>query len=399
MSGRGVFSRSGRSASPRRRPWSPGSRCSRRPCATGTTSALTQIGVMLGIAGLGATLTLLPWGLAADRVGERTTGSRRARRRRRVRSRSRRTHRRSRRSCCCSRSPAPSASSSNTATGRAVTSWFPRAERGFALGIRQTSVPIGGFAAALGIPVIVDRVELEALRIARARRVQPARCRRSPSPGCAKGRCRATCEDEADVLRHPVRDRRIWRLSFGSSALIFTQVAITGFVVLYLESHRDFSAVEAGLVLAAINVVGAAGRLLAGRCSDRRGGGRVVLIRWIAVATTVALAATVALAGLSSWLLLPALVFGGGLAMSWNGLSVAATVEAAGRGQARRGARLPADLPRRAGGGRRRSCSRLSSTRPRGGSGSPSPRLRAARRGARAPSAARLSSATWQSAC
>ena len=61
-----------------------------------------------------------------------------------------------------------------------------------------------------------------------------------------------------------MRDRRIWRLSFGSSALIFTQVAVTGFVVLFLESQRDFSATEAGVVLAAINVVGAAGRLLVG---------------------------------------------------------------------------------------------------------------------------------------
>ena len=46
--------------------------------------------------------------------------------------------------------------STNTATGRAVTSWFPRAERGFALGIRQTSIPLGGFTAAFGVPPIVD---------------------------------------------------------------------------------------------------------------------------------------------------------------------------------------------------------------------------------------------------
>ena len=65
-----------------------------------------------------------------------------------------------------------------------------------------------------------------------------------------------TGEDPADALRHPVRDGRIWRLSFGSSALICTQVAVTGFVVIFLESQRDFTAMEAGLVLAAINVSG-----------------------------------------------------------------------------------------------------------------------------------------------
>ena len=46
--------------------------------------------------------------------------------------------------------------SPNTATGRAVTSWFPRERRGFALGVRQTAVPIGGFAVALGLPPVAD---------------------------------------------------------------------------------------------------------------------------------------------------------------------------------------------------------------------------------------------------
>ena len=48
-------------------------------------------------------------------------------------------------------------------------------------------------------------------------------------------------EDESDALRHPLRDRRIWRLSNASALLILTQIAVTGFVVLFLESQHDFS--------------------------------------------------------------------------------------------------------------------------------------------------------------
>jgi nitrate/nitrite transporter NarK len=40
----------------------------------------------------------------------------------------------------------------NAASGRAVMSWFAPAQRGFALGIRQTAVPLGGAAAALFLP-------------------------------------------------------------------------------------------------------------------------------------------------------------------------------------------------------------------------------------------------------
>ena len=157
---------------------------------------------MLAVSSVGATLTLLPWGMAADRIGERTTGSvgllgaavglaaagLRAR-------------------------ALPSSSSAlavsgafgasiNTASGRAVTSWFRREERGLALGIRQTSVPIGGFAAALAVPPIADHwgaraalIVLAAYSLARcralralarrgagARRAGRRRGRRAPPP-------------------------------------------------------------------------------------------------------------------------------------------------------------------------------------------------------------------------
>src|SRR6476620_4094902 len=36
---------------------------------------LTEIGVLLGVSSIGALLTLLAWGLAADRIGERTTAA------------------------------------------------------------------------------------------------------------------------------------------------------------------------------------------------------------------------------------------------------------------------------------------------------------------------------------
>ena len=83
------------------------------------------------------------------------------------------------------------------------------------------------------------------------------------------------------------------------------------------------------MVLAGINVVGAVGRLAGGRLSDRLAV-RVGLIRLIALASAVVLAAATALLGTTGWLLVPALVLGGGLSMSWNGLSVAAVVETAG---------------------------------------------------------------------
>jgi sugar phosphate permease len=289
--------------------------------------SLSQVGVMLGVSGVGAMLTLLPWGLAADRVGERVTGT---------------VGLLGAGAAMAGAAYAPDfavlvvllavsgafGASINTATGRAVTSWFTRETRGFALGIRQTSVPIGGFVAALGLPLIADQWGSRVSLLVLAGFSFLAAC--LAAGWLVEGPMRGEEEVEAEVVRHPLRDRRIWRLSVGSAVLICTQVAITGFVVIFLESQRGLTATEAGLVLAAINVVGAAGRLLSGRRSDVRGGGRVGLIRAIAAATAIAVATAAALTGATAWLLVPALVAGGGLSMCWNGLAVAAAVETAG---------------------------------------------------------------------
>ena len=288
--------------------------------------SLTQVGVMLGFAGIGAVLTFLPWGLAADRIGERVTGT---------------VGLVGAGAALAVAAYAStfaglvlllvlaggSGASINTATGRAVTSWFTRQKRGFALGIRQTSVPLGGFVAALGIPAIADQwgVRAALLFLAGFSLLAAGLCAGWLVEGPVAGE-----HETAEALRHPLRDRRIWRISFGSSALIATQVAVTGFVVVFLESQRDVSAIEAGFVLAFMNVIGAAGRLGSGLRSDRRGGGRVPLIRVIAAATAVAVATVAILAGAATWLLVPALVVGGGLSMCWNGLAVAAVVETAG---------------------------------------------------------------------
>jgi sugar phosphate permease len=287
--------------------------------------SLTQIGVLLGVSSAGAVLTLLPWGLAADRTGERATatiglvGSAAG---------------------LAGAAYAPGfvslvlllslasalGASTNTATGRAVTSWFPREERGFALGIRQTAIPIGGFAAALGVPPLADHWSSRAALLALAVFSLVAAL---AAVALVEGPVHSDIEDQADALRRPLHDRWIWRLSTGSSLLVVTQVAVTGFLVLFLESRRGYSQAEAGAALAVVNVLGAAARLAGGRLSDRLGS-RVAPMRWLALATALVLGAAAGLLDASGWLLVPALVLAGGLSMSWNALSVTAAVEAAG---------------------------------------------------------------------
>jgi sugar phosphate permease len=100
---------------------------------------------------IGLTVALLPWGFAVDRFGERWTlaaglGACAA--------------------CLAAAAFAPdfatlvvllalsgvAGASVQSGSGRAVTGWFGREERGLALGVRQTAVPVGGAIAALTMP-------------------------------------------------------------------------------------------------------------------------------------------------------------------------------------------------------------------------------------------------------
>lgn len=116
---------------------------------------LGQAGVVVAASSIGSMLSLLPWGLAADRVGERVVvavGLTGAAVSLFVAGRT--------------DSFVPLAvllaiaglagASVNAASGRAVMHWFDARQRGLALGIRQTAIPIGGAAVALGLPHVLD---------------------------------------------------------------------------------------------------------------------------------------------------------------------------------------------------------------------------------------------------
>jgi sugar phosphate permease len=294
--------------------------------------SLTEVGLVLAAVNVGAVVTLLPWGMLADGIGERAVlaaGLAAAS------------------AALAGAAFAPglgiltsalivagaAGASVNAASGRAVMSWFAPAQRGFALGIRQTAVPLGGAAAALVLPPAAAAGGLRAGIL-----VLAAGCFLTAVAGAA-GLREAPPEEGEPVgdVRHPLRDGRIWRLSVGSSLLIGAQMSVLGFAVLFLHGERGLSTAAAAGVLASMQVLGAGLRVASGRWSDRVGARIAPLLR-LSLALAVALAASAALAEAPLVLLVPTLVAAGALSLSWNGLSFTAAAELAGR--ARSGAAL-----------------------------------------------------------
>ena len=219
-------------------------------------------------------------------------------------------------------------SSAISASGRAVFGWFPRDERGLALGLRQTAVPAGAAAASLTLPPLAAASGLDAALYALAGAMAVA------SVAAALWlRDGERSESAAPPAPDAVRDPRIWRLSVASSLMIIGQVGLTSLLVLYLYGERGWSAADAALALGGVQVGAALARVAAGRWSDLRDE-RIEPFRQLAFAAGALLLAAAALAGAADAIAVPVLMAGGVAAMSWNGLSFTAAAEISGRRQA-----------------------------------------------------------------
>jgi len=284
--------------------------------------SLVQIGLLLDSVWIGALLTLLPWGLLADRIGERLVlagglG-------------------------CCGAALVGAAfvgsfpllvvllalagaagASVNAASGRAVMQWFPADERGFALGVRQTAIPVGGLAAAVVLPALGLRAAFLFLA---------ALCVGGAVFGVIAIRDREAADDvlEPRGLSVTLRDHRLWLLCVGSSFYLVAQLAVMGFLVLFLHDERGFSPGGAAAVLGGVQVLAAMLRIGSGRWSDLVHS-RIGPLRLVGLASSATLALAAALLDAPSSVLVAAFVLAGGFAMAWNGLSFTAAAEIAGR--------------------------------------------------------------------
>ncbi len=291
--------------------------------------SLTEVGVVLAALNFGSLATLLLWGIVADRIGERavillgqagTAGAMVG-----AAYASTFGH------LVAALSIAGALGAGvNAASGRAVMAWFSEDERGLALGIRQTAVPLGGAIAAGALPALNAHISMRAAFEGLA-----AGCLLAALVGAVLLRTEAA--DEHSMLARPLRDRRVWRICIASTFYVTTQISLLGFFVLFLHDRRGVSTAVAAGSFAVTQILGGAARIAAGRWSDRLHA-RIVPLRWVALGLAATVAVTTALLEASIWVLVPALVLAGTLGLSWNGLSFTAAAESAGR--ARSGAAI-----------------------------------------------------------
>ena len=210
------------------------------------------------------------------------------------------------------------------ASGRLILGWFARAERGLAMGIRQSAQPLGVAVAAATLPVLgahgrsVALVFLAAFCLAGAAGVAAA-VRDPPRPE----------RQAAAAAGSPYRSPVLWRIHAASALLVVPQFTVATFALVFLVDARDWAPAPAGRLLAAALLLGALARLAAGYWSDRAGS-RMRPMRALALITAAALGALALGALARSPAAVAALLAAGVVAVSTNGLAFTAVAEQAG---------------------------------------------------------------------
>jgi sugar phosphate permease len=219
------------------------------------------------------------------------------------------------------------AASANTASGRLVTGWFPPDQRGLAMGIRQTAQPLGIALGALVLPELGERDFSVALLF-------PAVVCAVSAAVSAVGvldppRNKRTTAGEAE-LANPYRGKPVLlRIHLASALLMVPQTVVLTFMLVWLIRAHGWSTASAGALVSVSQLLGALGRVAAGRWSDRVGS-RMRPIRTIAVAAALVMAGLAFTDHLRSPLAVTMMVVASVITVLDNGLAFTAIPEFAG---------------------------------------------------------------------
>jgi len=311
------------------------------------------LGLMLGLMGLGIALSEMPWGVLTDRWGDRPvllaglSGTALA-------------------LAAMALWAAPTAAgqvpalprlaaglvlvgllggSVNGASGRAIMQWFSDGERGLAMSIRQTAVPLGGALGALLLPVLALHGGfaavygvLAALCLLAALMAAAWVCEPAQAPGIAAA-------VPASGPGGPLRDARTWRLAAGIGLSCGPQFAVLSFGTVFLHDFVHATLASITATMAAVQIGAMALRVWSGRWTDRHRN-RPAYLRACCAVSALLFAAMALLAGsghgsggeglapFAHWLLLALLAASGLCVSAWHGVAFTELAVRAGAGRA-----------------------------------------------------------------
>ncbi|WP_315707506.1 MFS transporter [Brenneria uluponensis] len=239
-----------------------------------------ELGFVLGMLGLGIAISELPWGLMTDRWGDRpvlitgllSTGAM---------------------LLLMAAFAAPHngfvpaywlliagvlgigllGSSVNGSSGRAIMAWFQEGERGLAMSIRQTAVPMGYGLGALLLPWLAARYGFVVLFIVSALLCVVAGYYAwlwLHEPDLAREKRHVTAVAAPITGKGPLHDPAIWKIVLAIGILCGPQFALLTFGSVFLHDFAHIDVVVVSVCLAVIQIGAMVLRIWSGRWTDKK---------------------------------------------------------------------------------------------------------------------------------
>ena len=224
----------------------------------------------------------------------------------------------------------------NGASGRAIMLWFDAKQRGLAMSIRQTAVPLGGALGALLLPWLALQYGFSAVFA-----VLAAFC------SLAATLCALWIyePDRAPSVRHSpktpenpsaLHNPAVWQLSLGIGLLCAPQFAVLQFGTLFLHDVGHIGPAAIATSMAALQIAAMVLRIWSGHWTDQRGNRNAYLRGCMVVSAVLfAVLAATSAAHTGSGAALALLLVACGTAISaWHGVAYAELATRAGAAQA-----------------------------------------------------------------
>lgn len=226
---------------------------------------------------------------------------------------------------------------STPAGGRAILNWFDT-DRGFAMGIRQTGVPVGGFVGAIVLPFAAlhfggyrAALLVAAVLVAVPTLIACILYREVEGDRPPASRFR----DVLGGMHRLARDPRVIALTLTCMALVNGQLALNGFFTVTAVQVIGVTPALAATAFASAFVAAMIARLFWGWFSDRyMPENRILLLSILCALSAVSSLVFGLLRPQAAVLLIPAALLLGSCAAGWNGVMAAAAAEIGGADRA-----------------------------------------------------------------
>ncbi|VWC31233.1 MFS transporter permease [Burkholderia lata] len=312
------------------------------------------LGLVLGALGFGVALSELPWGMAADRFGDRrvllaglvATAAMFA-------------------LMVCTIVPTAHGvpplmrvvvamccvgllgGSVNGSSGRAVMRWFGERERGLAMSIRQTAVPLGGGVGAALLPSLASHLGFAAvfgalMLLCAGSAALTWRWLHEPPPAPATVDVAATRAAgqphlAAPRTRGPLTSGPVWRIVLGIGLLCAPQFAVLTFATVFLHDFGRLGLAGISAAMVVLQLGAMVMRVWSGRHTDRHGNRRAYLRGSVFVAAgsfALLAAATAGSPHVPLAVIVAILVFAGICVSAWHGVAYTELATLAGANHA-----------------------------------------------------------------